>query len=148
MCDFASMATAGGHVAEGFMANSMAKYNARIAKGNAAAAVREGNAAGYQTLREFRQIEGAQKASLAKAGVDVGSGTAQQLALDTEKAKQFAYATDLWKGQSERTKYVNQAKLMRHEGRIAMATGAMRGFTSLLNSNQEKAAQALKLAGG
>lgn len=145
MCDFASVATAGGHVAEGFLANSMAKYNARIAGQNAAAAVQEGNAAGYQTIDEFRRVEGAQKAALAKAGVDVNSGSALQLALDTEKAKQFSYATDLWRGQTEGTKYRNQAQQMRYEGKVAAATGAFRGFTSLLNSNKEQAA---KYAGG
>lgn len=121
-----------GSLASGMAQASMSKYNAKVAKLNADAAVREGMAQAGATRDEFATVQGQQRAGLAKAGVDVNSGTAAILQTETVRREEHAAATDIWRGRSEQTKYLNQETLLKAEAK-AQKTGAIIGaFSNLI----------------
>lgn len=119
-------------IAGGVAQAQMAKYQERVAKINAEAAVREGFAQAGATRDQFAEVKGAQTAALAKSGVDINSGTSAVLGLETQRREEVASAVDIWKGRSEQTAYLNQAKAAKAEGRAAMLGGILGGVTSLV----------------
>ena len=111
----------------------VAEYNKQVADINAEAASKEGYAQAGQTIDEFKELAASQRAAIGKSGADPSSGSAANIAFDTEKKKQFAFQTDIWRGQVESTKWQNQAKLYGAEGKAAMTSGIIGGFSGLLS---------------
>lgn len=127
-----AVVSAVGGLASGMAQASMTKYNAKVAKLNAEAAMREGLAQAGATRDEFATVAGQQRAGLAKAGVDINQGTAAILQTETMRREEHAAATDIWRGRTEQVKYENQAKLLKAEAK-AQKTGAIIGaFSSLI----------------
>ena len=121
-----------GSVAAGQAQASVAEYNAKVASLNAAAAYREGLAQAGATRDQFTDVAGQQRASLAKAGVDINSGTSAILGLETKRREETAAAVDIWRGATEQTKYLNQAGAYKAEASAARLSGMIGGFTSLI----------------
>lgn len=123
-----------GQLSAGMADAAMSKYNAKVAKLNAAAAIREGMAQAGATRDEFAAVEGQQRAGLAKAGVDINSGTAAVLQTETIRREEHAAATDIWRGRTEQVKFKNQETLLKAEAK-AKKTGAIIGaFSTFANS--------------
>lgn len=121
-----------GSLASGMAQASMSKYNAKVAKLNAEAAIREGMAQAGATRDEFATVQGQQRAALAKGGVDINQGTAAVIQTETIRREEHAAATDIWRGRTEQVKYENQAKLLKAEAK-AQKTGAIIGaFSNLI----------------
>lgn len=114
-----------GSLASGAMGMMQANYQAKVAKYNAEAAMREGFAQAGATRDEYRTVKGQQAVALAKAGVDVNSGTAAVLGLETQRREEVAAAVDIWRGRTEATRWNNQAKAAKAEGRAAMFGGVL-----------------------
>lgn len=121
-----------GSVAAGMAQASVAKYNEKVSEINASAAYREGLANAGATRDQFGDVAGEQRAALAKAGVDIDSGTAAILGYETKRREETAAAVDIWKGATEQTKYLNQAGAYKAEGKAAMMSGIIGGLTSLV----------------
>lgn len=134
-----------GTLASGMAQSAMSKYNARVAKLNADAAIREGLAQAGATRDEFATVGGQQRAGLAKAGVDINSGTAAVIQQETVRREEHAAATDIWRGRTEQVKYENQATLLKAEAK-AQKTGAIIGaFSNLIGGLPSSKSGALSL---
>lgn len=118
-----------GTYASGMASSAMSKYNAKVAKINARAAIREGMAQSYATRDQFAEEAGKQRAALAKSGVDINSGTAALLQTETMRREEHAAATDIWRGRTEQVRYLNEEKLLKAEAK-AQKQGAMIGALS------------------
>ena len=70
--------------AQGDYQRSISQMNADLANQQALDAQKRGEGAARDQRRETMQKVGAQRAALAESGVDVGSGSAAQMQLDTE----------------------------------------------------------------
>lgn len=112
-----------GSVVGGIMAQQQANYQAKVAEINATSAYQEGVAQAGATRDQFAEVKGAQVAALAKSGVDINSGTSQVLALETQRREEVAAAVDIWRGRTEQTKWLNQAKVAKAEGKAALVGG-------------------------
>lgn len=116
-----------GSVVGGIMAQQQANYQAKVAEINATSAYQEGVAQAGATRDQFAEVKGAQVAALAKSGVDINSGTSQVLALETQRREEVAAAVDIWRGRTEQTKWLNQAKVAKAEGKAALVGGMGQG---------------------
>lgn len=123
-----------GSIAAANAQKQMADYQAKVAELNAQAAVREGNAQAGATRDQFAEVAGAQRASLAKSGVDINSGTAAVLGLETARREETAAAVDIWRGRTEQTKWMNQRDASKAEGKAAMQAGYIGAATSLVGA--------------
>lgn len=121
-----------GSVVGGIMAQQQANYQAKVAKINATSAYQEGVAQAGATRDQFAEVKGAQAAALAKSGVDINSGTSQVLALETQRREEVAAAVDIWRGRTEQTKWLNQAKVAKAEGKAALVGGILGGISGLV----------------
>ena len=68
---------------QGNYQKNAAEFNAKLAEIQGEDAVRRGDRAAAQVIKQGRQAQGAQRASLAAQGIDVNSGTAAQIQEDT-----------------------------------------------------------------
>ena len=127
------LVSAMGSVMGAMAQKQVADYNAKVAEINAESANIEAGAQAGQTLDEFAELGASQRAAIGKSGADPSSGTAMNIAFDTEKKRQYAFQTDLWRGHVESTKWKNQAKLYEAEGKSAMTSGLIGGFSGLLS---------------
>ncbi len=125
-----------GSVMSGVMAQQSANYQAKVAEINAEAAMREGYAQAGATRDQFREVKGQQVAALAKSGVDINSGSATVLGLETQRREEVAAAVDIWRGKTEQVKYKNQAAIAKAEGKAAMIGGIIGGVSSLVGGMQ------------
>lgn len=121
-----------GSVVGGIMGMQQANYQAKVAKINAQSAMQEGLAQAGATRDQFADVKGAQVAALAKSGVDVNAGTSQVLALETQRREEVAAAVDIWRGRTEQTKWLNQAKAAKAEGKAALIGGILGGVSGLV----------------
>lgn len=132
MCDpmtTATVVTAAGTVASGMAQSAVANYNQRVANLNAQAALQEGFANAGNTRAQFRDIASSQTAALAKAGVNLGSVTAERLALENQRREEYSAATDIWRGRTQQTAYLNQAGQFKAEGSAAKTASFIRAGT-------------------
>lgn len=125
-----------GSVMSGIAGMQAANYQAEVAKINAELAMREGLAQAGATRDQYEEVKGAQRAALAKSGVDVTAGTSAILAIETQRREEAAAAVDIWRGRVEETKYLNQAKAAKAEGRAAMIGGIIGGISGLVGGMQ------------
>jgi hypothetical protein len=123
-----------GSIAAGMAQKQVADYNAKVAEINAAAAVREGLAQAGATRDEFQDVAGSQRAALAKSGVDINSGTAAVLGLETQRREETAASIDIWRGRTEQTKYMNQSEVYKAEGKAARTAGFIGAASSLVGA--------------
>lgn len=114
-----------GSLASGAMGMMQANYQAKVAKYNAEAAMREGFAQAGATRDEYRTVKGQQAVGLAKAGVDVNAGTAGVLGIETQRREEVAAAVDIWRARTEATKWNNQAAAAKAEGMASMIGGVI-----------------------
>jgi len=121
-----------GSVMQGMAGKQMADYEAKVAKINAEAAIREAFAQSGATRDQFSEARGEQTAALAKSGVDINTGTAATLGLETQRREEHAAAVDIWKGRTEQTKFKNIAEAKKAEGKAAMMGGIIGGISSLV----------------
>lgn len=136
MCMMAlgAVVSAVGSIASGASQQAMANYNAKVAKLNAVAAVEEGNYRSGITRRKYEEEAGAQTAALAKSGVVLDTGTAQVLSIEQGFRTEQAAGIDIWQGQSEATKYRNDAKMYKAQGSAAMMGGIIGAASSLVGA--------------
>lgn len=125
-----------GSVVSGVMAMQQANYQAEVAKINAQTAVQEGNARAGATRDEYGEVASAQRVALAKAGVDINAGTSAALGLETQRRTEHAAAVEIWKGQTERTKWLNEAAAAKAEGKAALIGGVIGGVSGLVGGIQ------------
>lgn len=124
--------SAAGSVLGGVMAQQQANYAADAAKANAQAANQQGYAQAGAVRDQYSEVAAKQRAQLAAAGVDVNSGSAGMLALETQTRTERAAATQIWQGRSEATAYRNQAAVDKAQGKAAMIGGVIGGVSSIL----------------
>lgn len=124
--------SAAGSVMAGMAQQQVANYNAKVSEINAEAATREGVAQSGATRDQFAEVAGKQRASLAKSGVDINSGTAAMLGLETQRREEVASAVDIWRGRTEATDYKNQAGSYKAAGKAAMMGGVIGAASSLV----------------
>lgn len=125
--------SAAGSIMAGMAQQQVADYNAEVSRINAQAAVRESFAQAGATRDQYQEVASSQRAALAKAGVDINSGTSAVLGLETQRREEVAAAVDIWRGRTEQTKYLNQAEVYKAEGKAAMMAGVIGGVSSLVS---------------
>lgn len=114
------------------MAQQQANYAAKAAEANAAAANQQGYARAGEVYTQYDDVRATQRAQLAASGVDVASGSAGALALETAKRGAQAAATQIWQGRSEATAYKNQASAYKAQGKADLVGGIIGGVGSIL----------------
>ena len=124
--------SAAGSIAGGMAQSAVANYNARVARMNAEAANREGFYNAGTTRDQFQEVAGAQRASLANAGVVIDAGSAAILATENQLREEVAASLDIWRGRTQATAYQNQAAQFKAEGAAARTAGFIGAATSLV----------------
>jgi hypothetical protein len=136
-----------GSIYQGMAANSAAKaqaqsaeYNAKIAEQQAEDAVKRAATEGLNMRRQGSILQGRQRAIAAASGVEVDSGSAQ----DIQEASMYEMERDIaqnaenrgreaWGYQVDATNYRNQASAARASGRNAMIGSVIGAAGNLLS---------------
>lgn len=126
--------SAAGSIVTAMGQQSVANYNAKVSKINAEAAVLEGNYKAGITRKQYDEVAGQQQAAMAKSGIVLDVGTPQVLTTEQSFRTEQAAGIDIWQGQTEATKYRNEAKLYKAQGRMAMVSGVIGAASSLIDS--------------
>lgn len=129
---------------QGKWAEETADFNARMMELQATDATRRGEAEAALAASRGRQVVGAQKAAYAASGVDVASGSALDVAndsefqaqLDVQKIRQNAWRS-AWGLTSE-------AELTRQQGRMARLAGNAEAEATMLTGGLKFASGALR----
>jgi hypothetical protein len=125
-----------GSIASGMAEASMAKYNEKVSKINANAAYVEGIYRGGLARTEGESVKSSQIAAMGASGADITSGSFDEMqALQTFRTEQTS-GLEIWKGQTEQTKYLNEAKLYKQQAKAAKISGFIGGASSLVGGLQ------------
>lgn len=144
MCDpmtTAVVISAAGTVASGMAQSAVSNYNSKVATINADAAAQEGIANAGNTRAQFNEVASAQTAALAKAGVNLSSGSAERLAMENQRRQEYSAEMDIWRGRTQQTAYLNQAGQFRAEGSAAKTAAFIRAGTTLIGGFAKAPAQ-------
>lgn len=151
--------SAAGTLMQGYQANQQAKFEAGVAKQNAAMereAAAESIRAGQGERRDFWRkvgnVKGQQIASMAANGIDVGYGTAARVQEDTQMLANED-AANLYRNQNERTKgfIINawndkmQARAAKAQGQSALIGSVFGAASSILGGFQQRSALKAKM---
>lgn len=157
MCDpvsltiAAGVATAGGQMMQGYSAMQQGKYEAGIARQNAALeresaiqSIKQGQVERRDYWRKVGSTKGQQIAAMAANGIDVDYGTASRIQDDTQMLSDED-AANLYENIHNRTRghiinaanYKMEAKAAKQRGKAAMAGAAIGAAGSLLGSFQQ-----------
>jgi hypothetical protein len=154
--------SAAGSVMGGLQANAQGKYEAKLAKRNAAAEVESaresieiGKGERRQFWREIGQTKGQNIAAMAANGIDVDFGSGERLQSDTQMLANED-AANLYRNQQQRTQgyvvnasnYVEQAKAARAKGKAALVGGIIEGAGSLMSAASQMGKFNAKMKGG
>ncbi len=149
-----SAASAAGKLMQGYQSMQQGKYEAGVARQNAALeveAAHESVLAGQDERRNFwrkvAQTKGQQIAAMAANGIDVGYGTAARIQDDAQMLADED-ATNLYKNIHQRNRgyiinasnYVAEAKAKRQQGKAAFVGSVFGAASSLLGGFQQAAA--------
>lgn len=124
--------SAAGSIAGGMAQAAVADYNAKVAKINAQAALREGFYNAGTTRDQYQEVAGAQRAALANAGVVIDAGSAAVLATENQRREEVAASLDIWRGRTQAVAYNNQANQFKAEGSAAKTAGFIGAASSLV----------------
>jgi hypothetical protein len=137
----------------GLQANAQGKYDAQIARRNAALEVEsahESVLAGQGERRDFwrkvGQVKGQQIAAMAANGIDVGFGAGERIQQDTELLADDD-ATNLYRNIEQRTRghvinagnYREEAKAARARGKAALTSSLFGAASSLMGGFSQAA---------
>lgn len=118
--------------------------NADLAEQAAADAIARGTQKQNQARAGTRQLRGAQRATLAAQGIDVNTGSAADIALDTEQIGELELATIANNAQREAlgfkieaANYRSQAALTRYAGRNTAAGLRNESISTLLTTGAQ-----------
>lgn len=105
------------------------EYNARVAQAEGAMARQRAEREEEVHRSKLRRLMGTQRALFAAAGVEIGTGTPLEVMLDTvrEGEKEAQYIK--WGGETEETRYLNEAQLQRMYGESAGRAGTIGGLS-------------------
>jgi hypothetical protein len=149
-----SAMSAAGQMMGGMQANAQGKYEANVAKRNAAMEVEAahesveiGKGERRDYWRKVGQVKGQQIAAMAANGIDVGYGTAARVQEDTQMLADED-ASNLYRNISERTRghhitatnYVMEAKAQRQKGKAKLVGSIFGAASSLLGGAQQMSA--------
>lgn len=158
----AGVVSAAGTLYQGYSAMQQGKFEAGVAKQNAAMereAAAESIRTGQVERRDFGRkvgaVKGQQIAAMAANGIDVGYGTAARIQDDTAMLASED-AENLYRNQNERTKgfIINswnermRAKAAKSQGTAAMVGSVFGAASSLLGGFQQQRAMKAKLGAG
>lgn len=134
MCMMAlgAVVSAVGSIASGMAESSMAKYNAKVAKINADQAYREGIYKAGIVRRQYDEVASEQQAALAKSGVVLERGSPNIVAIEQGFRTEQAAGIEIWRGQTEQTKYLNEAKAYKAQAKAAKMSGFIGAIGSLV----------------
>lgn len=139
--------TAVGSVASGMQASAQGKYaaqvderNAKLAADQAADAQDRGREEARKVARQYGQLQGQQTAAMGANGIELGFGSARDVAIDTQLLKGEDLNT-VYKNTDRETKgyliessnYRAQAQADRAKAKAAMTEGIFGGVSSLLS---------------
>ena len=130
-----SMVSAAGQQAQASAQAGQQAYNAEVARLNAMTERRQGVAESERLHSRYDRQGGAQVAALAKAGVDVGSGSAALVRAENERNRWLDVNNAVWNRETAAVGFENkardldaQAKATKKAGRIAMASTFLTGL--------------------
>lgn len=133
-----SMVSAVGQQAQANAQAGQMQYNATVARLNATTERRQGVAESERLHSRYDRQGGAQVAALAKAGVDVGSGSAALVRAENERNRWLDVNTAVWNRETAAVGFENkardldaQAKATKKAGGIAMASTFLTGLGKL-----------------
>lgn len=121
-----------GSIASGMAESSMAKYNAKVSKINAHQAIIEGNYRGGLARTEGESVNSSQVAAMGASGADISSGSFDELQKAQAYRTEQASGIEIWKGNTEATKYRNEAKLYKAQAKAAKISGFIGAASSLV----------------
>jgi hypothetical protein len=157
--------SAAGSVVQGMSANAQGKYEAGIAKQNAALeresaiqSIKQGQNERRDYWRKVGSVKGQQVASMAANGIDVGYGTADRVQSDTQMLADED-AANLYENIHQRTRghvinaanYKAEAKAAKQRGKAALVGSVFQAGSSLMSgltqASQMKAKMGTSSAG-
>lgn len=113
--------------------SKLANYNADVQEKSANAAVNAGNEQAAQARARARQLQGAQAATLAAGGVDLGGGTAIDIFSDTAQQGELDALTSVNNAQRQAYGLQSQAAGNRSQASATSAFGNQQAGLTLLN---------------
>lgn len=148
MCDIALAATAisgtisaVGQYQQGQVAKQVGRNNQIMAEYAAQDAQRRGELEAQQVQRQARALKGAQRATMAARGLDLGVGTQAEILDSTDFFGQSDASTARFNAQKEAWSYREQGKQSRFEGRAAARQGTLGAFGTLLGTTGQVASK-------
>lgn len=138
-----------GQIMSGMQAQQTAKYNAAVARQNAAEAAQVGRINEAVTRDEMRRALARQRAAAAHSGIGLATGSALDLGQDSGQQAFVETQAARTQGQAKSRAFEADARLSELEGRSAMMRGTLNaGATFLQGGTQFARYRASKKAGG
>ncbi|MGD9614932.1 MAG: hypothetical protein AB7H90_02915 [Alphaproteobacteria bacterium] len=123
---------AGGARASGRAATQAAGFNRELGVINATQALQSSGAAVDRLRYAGARLRGAQRAGYAAAGIDVSSGTAQDVYADTAEQLKLAELVKFYEGELSATEAMNRAQIAALTGEAAGTAASYQAGASLL----------------
>lgn len=151
---------AGSAISQGRALSGAYEYNAMVMEENAKRATAEAEYNRQQKLRKLRGVLGSQRASYGAAGLVAGTGSALDLAMDTQSQGDLEAAWIEYNGRAQSESYLAQANSYRraastatkqgwvNAGLTILGTAASAGLGSSFSSSLGKIGNITKMSGG
>lgn len=130
----AGATSAYGQIQQGKVAAAVGRNNQMMAEYAAKDAERRGEEQATQIAQRARQVFGAQRASMAAKGLDLGEGTAAELQDQTDFFGQTDAVTARNNGRREAWTDRQQGAMARYQGDAARANANLGAFSTLLGT--------------
>lgn len=113
--------------------SAASKFNAKIQQNNATMAEQQSAAEAAKTKERGRRLIGQQRAALSAAGVDIDSGSALDIAYDSNVQNELDRLTQLYKGDVSATGSLAQSQLYKRDASNATTAGYLQAGGTLLS---------------
>jgi uncharacterized protein YacL (UPF0231 family) len=113
--------------------SAASKFNSKVQQNNATMAEQQSAAEAAKTKERGRRLIGQQRAALSAAGVDIDSGSALDIAYDSNVQNELDRLTQLYKGDVSVTGSLAQSQLYKRDASNAMTAGYLQAGGTLLS---------------
>ncbi len=123
-----------GQYQQGKFAEEQAEYNAKVAEQNAEVARQEGADRAADIRARGRAIRSRQRAVGAGTGLEVGSGSALDILMDTAQGSELDAQTAMWNAENEAYGLRMNASQLRTQGKMDRYSSRLSAAGTLLGS--------------
>lgn len=113
--------------------SAASKFNSKVQQNNARMAEQQSAAEAAKTKERGRRLIGQQRAALSAAGVDIDSGSALDVAYDSNVQNELDRLTQLYKGDVSATGSLAQSQLYKRDASNAIVAGYLQAGGTLLS---------------